>query len=132
MKRVIKLLLNKIYYDVKHPAGLGSKALLLASAKKSNKKVTFSDVEEFLAEQDAYTLHKPVRNRFERRKILSRGLDNIWQIDLMDMSKIAKENKGNRYILVSVNINVNIAHVLSLNHISTRLQSMYFPVNHTP
>jgi hypothetical protein len=48
--------LGKMYYDPKHAASFGSVAKLVKASK--NKK---SDVEEWLAGQNTYTLHKPVR-----------------------------------------------------------------------
>ena len=53
----------------------------------------------FLEKQPAYTLHKNVRKRFKRRKILAKYGDHIWEIDLIDLQAISAENRGNRYVL---------------------------------
>jgi hypothetical protein len=51
--------LGKVYYDPKHSAGFGY-VVKLVKASKNKKK----DVDEWLAGQNTYTLHKPVRNKF--------------------------------------------------------------------
>ena len=40
--------------------------------------------------KDAYTLHKPVRLNFRRRMTFTIGIDNLWQADLADLSKLSK------------------------------------------
>ena len=52
-----------------------------------------------MANQDAYTLHKPIRRRFPRRKTFARDIDYLWQADLVDMTHLADYNHGYRYIL---------------------------------
>ena len=51
---------------------------------------------EILAEE----LHKPIIKKFKRRKFYSSFKDNIWGIDLADMSLINKFNKGIKYLFV--------------------------------
>jgi Integrase core domain len=47
-------------------------------------------------------LHKPSRKNFPRRKMVMKGIDNLWQIDLVEMHKFAKNNKGINYILTVI------------------------------
>lgn len=47
----------------------------------------------------AKELHKPVRKHFEKRSIFTKGIDDQWAADLIDMKKFSKENKGYMYIL---------------------------------
>ena len=39
---------------------------------------------------DVYSkeLHKPIKRKFERRKVVSNGLNNIFGCDLVDMTKL--------------------------------------------
>lgn len=48
-------------------------------------------------------LHKPARRRFKRRRVIVKGLNDLWQADLVEMQPYAKFNKGYRYILVVIN-----------------------------
>ena len=48
----------------------------------------------YLARQDAYTLHRPRRIRFPRRKTYSKGIADLYQADLVDVSSLAPHNDG--------------------------------------
>jgi hypothetical protein len=47
----------------------------------------------------AKELYKPVRQKFEERTILTKGIDGLWAADLIDIKKFSKENSGYMYIL---------------------------------
>lgn len=47
-------------------------------------------------------LHKQSRVNFERRRVIVKGLDDLFQADLVEMIPYARENKGHRYILVVI------------------------------
>ena len=49
---------------------------------------------KWLLTQDAYTLHKPVRRHFPRRKIVVAGPKQQFQVDLIDFSCLQKYNDG--------------------------------------
>lgn len=53
-------------------------------------------------EQVVSELHKPARKNFKRRRIVIKGLDDLWQADLAEMQQHAKENNKFRYILVVI------------------------------
>ena len=50
--------------------------------RKNNK-----GVREWLTFQDTYTLHKPVRKSFLRRRVLVDRIDDQWQIDLINTTQ---------------------------------------------
>ena len=79
--------MDKIYYDPKHPAGFGSVSKQV-KVGKSNKR----DVEEWLSGQDTYTLHKPARKSFPRNPYILTKIDDIWEMDLADLSSLSKYN----------------------------------------
>lgn len=56
-------------------------------------------VRKVLAEE----LHKPARRKFPRRSVTLKGLNDLYQSDLVEMGPYAKENKGMRYILTMIN-----------------------------
>lgn len=47
-------------------------------------------------------IHKAARRNFPRRKTIIKGLDDLWQADLMDFQKYSNYNKGYKYILVVI------------------------------
>ena len=54
--------------------------------------------------QDAYTMHKPARLRFQRRRTYAKGIDDLFQIDLIDLSPLATYNSGYRYLLMCIDV----------------------------
>lgn len=48
-------------------------------------------------------LYKPARRTFERRKVVVRGINDLIQVDLCDFQKLAKYNKGYKYLLTAIN-----------------------------
>ena len=60
------------------------------------------NVKDWLKSQETYTLHKPVRRRFKRRKTYCLGVDHLWQIDLVDVSSLSRYNDGYRYLLTCI------------------------------
>jgi hypothetical protein len=47
-------------------------------------------------------LHKPARKKFPRRSMVMKGIDDLWQIDLVEMHKFSKSNSGFNYILTVI------------------------------
>lgn len=47
-------------------------------------------------------IHKYARKNFPRRRFIQRGLDDTWQIDLIDMQKHSRDNSGYKYILICI------------------------------
>lgn len=107
-------LLNKIYYDPKHPASFGSPQTLYKHAKKLGYRGTLAHVETYLKQQDAYTLHRKLRLNFPRRRTISRSIDHQWQGDLVVLDRLSKYNRGFRYILTLIDVLSRFAFALPL------------------
>ena len=91
--------LKTVYYNPEHPAALGSVAALAAAAKVSLRKT-----KEWLMKQSTYTLHKRARKTYSDRKYYVNNIDDQWQMDLADMSRIQRQNGNHRYILTCIDI----------------------------
>ena len=52
--------------------------------------------------QDAYTLHKPIRHRFSRRHIFTKGIHDLWQADIVDIQSLVQNNDGIKYLLTCI------------------------------
>jgi transposase InsO family protein len=94
--------LKTIYYDPKNKGAYGGLQRLWRSVK--GKGYAFSDVKNWLQDQDAYNLHKPARKNFTRQRVLVGGIDEQWQADLVDMQEFSKSNQGYRYLLVVIDV----------------------------
>ena len=66
---------------------------------------------EWLSGKDAYTLHKQVKSKFRRRKTYARGINELWQADLVDLSSLANSNDSNRYLLTCIDVFSKVARV---------------------
>ena len=65
-------------------------------------------------EQLAEELHKPIIQKFNKRKVYATFKDNIWAADLADMQLISKFNKGFRFLLCVIDIYSKYAWVVPL------------------
>ena len=86
---------NKLYYDPKVGYS-GINDLVRKSGLKQKQ------VEEFLDTVDTYTLHKPIRKKFETRRVYVKGIDDQFQADLVEMREFSKENDGYNYLLTVI------------------------------
>lgn len=53
-------------------------------------------------EQIVHELHRPARRVFKRRAVLLKGIDDLWQADLVEMIPYARFNKGHKYLLTVI------------------------------
>ena len=103
MERDTSSQLASIYYNPKDPASFSSIDALLKRAKALGfKGITRDQVIEWLRDQDAYTLHRQYRKHFKRNPIVVGSIDKQWQADLADMSSLAKQNNGYRYLFTVI------------------------------
>jgi hypothetical protein len=47
-------------------------------------------------------LHKPARRRYPRRRVTLKGVDDLWQADLVEMIPYARLNRGYKYLLTVI------------------------------
>ena len=92
-------ILRNAYYNLKHPAGYGSLAKLAKATGLSTAKV-----KAWLKKQPTYTLHRQARRTYPTRQYIVHDIDEQWQADLADVSLLAKENGGHRFILTVIDI----------------------------
>ena len=92
-------LLKQQYYTVKKPGSYGGVQSLARATKKRPEQVL-----PWLQEQDTYTLHRPVRHTFPRRKVIAPEPGYQWQADLVDVSNIKKFNDGYTFLLTVIDV----------------------------
>ena len=59
-------------------------------------------------------LHKPIINKFNKRKVYSQFKDNILGVDLADMQSLSRKNKGIKYLLCAIDLYSKYAFVIPL------------------
>ena len=72
--------------------------------KQQGYNVSYNKVREWLQDQDAYSLHQPTQYRFKRDCVITKGIDDIWDMDLADVSSITKYNDKQNYWLILIDI----------------------------
>ena len=89
--------MKAIYYDPASPYSFGGKNKL--------KKFFPSDaVEKWIRTQIPYSLHRPLRRRFPTRPYRTGGINELWQMDLIEMIPYHTINDGNKYILACIDV----------------------------
>ena len=56
------------------------------------------------AQQLADEQHKPITRKFTKRRVFSKGVDEIWAADLVEMGKFSEWNKGFKYLLMVIDV----------------------------
>ena len=104
-------LLKDVYFNPAAPGSFSGISALRKGAKaklaaKGNKriKIKTKQVQNFLQNEDTYTLHRPARKNYLRRRVHVSGPLQQFQADLVDMSMFEKENDGYRWILMVIDI----------------------------
>jgi len=105
-------ILDKLYTDASHPAGYSNPTVLYKYAKPLG--VKRKDVKEYLRQQESYTLHKPIRKRFKRNRIVVYNIDQQWEVDLADLPAISDQNDDYRYLFCCIDVLSKYAWVLAL------------------
>jgi len=102
--------LSSVYYTPKSAASYTH----AASIQKAVKSRSAKSIQKWLQDQETYSMHRPARRRFPRRKILSSGIDDYWQTDLADLRSLSKFNNKYRYLLGCIDVFSKYAWVIPL------------------
>ena len=78
--------------------------------------LTFHQVKTWLQSKDTYTFHKPVRYNFPRNSVIITRIDDQWQADLVDISSLARFNKGYKFLFTCIDVFSKFAWVLPLKN----------------
>ncbi len=97
-------LLDSVYLNPSSSAYLAGTNAVYRQAKIKDNTITYRAVVEYLQGKDVYTLHKPLRKRFLRNRVVPDGLNSDWQADLISLPSLTKYNRGHAYILVCIDV----------------------------
>lgn len=97
--------LAEIYVDPSHPGSFAGPTKLYEAVKADGKyNIGKYRIGKWLRDQDAYSLTKGVRRKFQRSRVIVEGIDSQWDVDLMDMKDLADDNDGFKYVLAAIDI----------------------------
>ena len=108
--------LSDYYFDTKSPLASTTPLALYREAKKRYPSLTFRQVETWLQSKDTYTLHKPVLYNFPRNRLIVTGTDDQWQADLVDISSLARFDKGYKFLLTCIDVFSKFAWVVPIKN----------------
>nr|CAD2173908.1 unnamed protein product [Meloidogyne enterolobii]CAD2190019.1 unnamed protein product [Meloidogyne enterolobii]CAD2200791.1 unnamed protein product [Meloidogyne enterolobii] len=97
-------LLQHLYNDPESPAAFSGIDRLWHEARKVLKNLPRSVVQDFLEGHRTYTLMRPKRIHFPRSKTVASGFMTDVQVDLADFQSLSRHNKGNRYLLLGIDV----------------------------
>jgi len=95
--------LSQLYFTPRLKTSLGGVKRLI-SHHNSPYKIKVANAEKWLRSREAYSLHKPARRKFTRRKTIVSGIGEQLQADLIDMQRLKKENDGMAYLLTAIDV----------------------------
>ena len=110
-----KVLRDKAYDIASNPVYDGYQRGLASMVYKFfDKKSTGSGIARDSSSILADELHKPIINKFNKRKVYSQFKDNIWGVDVADMQSLSRKNKGIQYLLCAIDLYNKYAFVIPL------------------
>ena len=86
-----------LYTTVKNPGAFSG-----FTTFKKNQIIKLEKNIEDIKKLKSYVLHKPIRKKFQRRKVFVPFINYQWVADLVDVQKLSRQNKGVRYILLVI------------------------------
>jgi len=107
--------LPRIYLHPSHPASFGGLEAVYQAVKEEGKnKISRKQVQDWLSQQDVYTLHKPIRRHYKRSRVIVPGITAPFQADLVDVQTLSRYNKEFKYLLTCIDIFSKYAWVIPL------------------
>lgn len=97
----METVLPQMYRDPELPASFGG---INALHRALQGRVKTRDIKKWLQTKDSYTLHKPLRHKFQRNRVIVGGLNEQFQSDLVDMQSLASYNDGYKYLLTCIDV----------------------------
>ena len=124
-------ILEEIYNDASQPGSLSGLENFYRVLKSKKIKIKRPELKNWLSTQNVYTRHKPIVKQFPRNQVITRGIDDLWQIDLADLQKISKFNDNNRYLVTCIDVFSKFAWVVPIKNkkSDTVLEAFKFIVN---
>jgi hypothetical protein len=85
-----------MYYNPRYPGSFsGINAFNIPKHSKHK-------IAHYLTKQKVYAIHKPIVRHFKRRKVICPKRFVTLEIDLIDMQKLSRYNRGTRYLLTAI------------------------------
>ena len=104
----------KLYTDPGNEGSFSGLKSFYNFLKKSKIKISWNQLKKWSKHQAVYTLHKPIKKKFIRNRVIVGGIDDTWQMDLVDMKNFSSENSGYKYLLTCIDVFSKYAWIIPL------------------
>ena len=94
--------MKRHYNDPKFPGSFSGQERFYKALKQVDPTVTRKSVKKELQSIDSYTLYKPKRRQPLYRRVLTHGINYLYQCDLVDVSSFKNENDGYNFIITII------------------------------
>ena len=85
--------LKDIYYNPKHPAAFSGPSKLHKVLKNDGRyNIGVHKIRQWLQDQ------------FKRNRVISDGIDALWDVDLADVSNLTKYNDNIKFLLIAIDV----------------------------
>jgi hypothetical protein len=105
LSKKIDKYLHKIYYNPELPGSFSSHDKLWRYISTLNDKphaLTKLKIKQWVESQDTHSIHKQLKIKFKREKIIVGSIGELWESDLIDLSMLKEQNNGFRFIFVCI------------------------------
>ena len=99
-----QIFLQNNYFNPKHPGAFAGPQKVRRILNKHNFYPTLKNIKAWLQDQDAYSLLRPTRCRSKRQRVVTSGIDDLWDADFADVSNLAQHNYNLKYWLVVIDV----------------------------
>lgn len=105
-------------YDAYYNSNEANPLFLTRNASELNKKTesTLRKTNDWLRQQNVYTLHRPVVRNFKRNPYIVNNIDDVWEMDLVDLKMYRKENDQYAYLLTVIDVFTKYAWAVALKN----------------
>jgi len=105
--------------------------------KSAKLPISSKRVRDELLKIKSYALHQPTRKNFPRRRVLVNGINQQWGMDLADIQKLSRYNKGKKYILCIIDMFSKMAWLEAIPNksapvVAKAIQKVFDTVGATP
>ena len=98
--------LKELYYNPKKAGSYGGITALWNAVKTDGNphNLKYSDIKKWLSDEETYSLHKPYNDKFKRETIIVGKPQEQFDSDILVLDKLAKYNKGIKYLAVFIDL----------------------------
>ena len=96
--------LQAIYFNPKHPGSFAGPDKLKKILSDEGYSVGRHRIKKWLQNQDAYSLQRNVNTKFKRPRVVTTGIDDLWDMDLADVSNLKSYNDNILYFLIVIDV----------------------------